>query len=88
MNISQAIKISKIDTKREDILIEEAPTYYPTVEEFSDCMTYVKRYEKFCLCCVIDLYFRLRMLRDFNIICTYLCDTGYGRKRQNMGYVK
>lgn len=39
----QALKISKLETKRENIPIQEAPTYYPTIEEFADCMKYIKR---------------------------------------------
>lgn len=43
MPFLQALKISKIDKERKDIAIAEAPVFYPTEEEFLDCVGYVRK---------------------------------------------
>lgn len=39
----QAIKISRKETKRVEVPIQTAPTFYPTKEEFADAMTYISK---------------------------------------------
>jgi hypothetical protein len=39
----QALKISKLDTKRVEVDIPDAPVFYPTVEEFRDPMMYITK---------------------------------------------
>jgi hypothetical protein len=41
--IVQAIRISRLDTKRVEVPIPIAPTYYPNEEEFRDSMKYIEK---------------------------------------------
>ena len=43
-HIQQAIKNSLIEKKRVDIPPSDAPTYYPTVDEFHDVLKYIRKY--------------------------------------------
>jgi len=40
----QAIRISKLDTKRKQAEITDAPVFYPTVQEFLDPILYISKY--------------------------------------------
>jgi hypothetical protein len=39
----QALKLSRNETKKTRIKIEEAPTFYPSFEEFEDPYVYIER---------------------------------------------
>jgi histone demethylase JARID1 len=55
--LQQALKISKMDKERKEIPIPEAPVFYPTEEEFLDCVGYVRKIrdeaEKFGICKIV-----------------------------------
>ena len=41
--LQQAIKNSLVDRKRVDVDVPEAPTYYPTLEEWTDPYQYIHK---------------------------------------------
>eukprot|EP01031_Cornospumella_fuschlensis_P042541 gene42541-51979_t len=55
--INHAIKVSKIDVKREVIEVPEAPTFHPTPEEFKDPIGYIQKIrpevERYGICKIV-----------------------------------
>ena len=43
--VQQALKNSLVDRKRVAVDVPEAPTYYPTLEEFANPFTYIEKYD-------------------------------------------
>ena len=41
--LHQALKNSMVDRKRVDLPVPEAPTYYPTLEEWKDPYQYIRK---------------------------------------------
>lgn len=39
--LQQALKVSKLDTKRSNLQVPEAPTFHPTIKEFMDPLKYI-----------------------------------------------
>jgi hypothetical protein len=41
--LQQVMRNSLIDTQRREISVPDAPTFYPTVEEFENPLLYIKK---------------------------------------------
>ena len=41
--LQQAIKNSLVDSERIELKVPDAPTYYPTLEEFRDTYAYIEK---------------------------------------------
>jgi hypothetical protein len=39
------MKISRLDAKRIEVTLPDAPVYYPSLEEFKDPLAYIRRYQ-------------------------------------------